>query len=284
MIFVIIPVHNRLTHTMRVIDCLRRQTYESVEIIIVDDGSSDGTSEFLRANLDIRSVFGTGDLWWAGSIKAGIDSILSEMSIGDYVILLNNDVLVEADYISKLVSDSKIMGNAAIGSVVCGPMKNSAVESWGVEFDRDAFEIRDIKFTTNNNDVKESGRFHEVGLLSGRGTLYPAEFFLSGENFKPKLLPHYFADYEFSYRFKCFGKLYVSSNARVYSQEQHGHNLGDMGFIHKMFSIRSGRNILHTTVFYLMVSPKRRWPLILGFMTTFFFQELYSYISKKCHQ
>ena len=40
---------------------------------------------------------------------------------------------------------------------------------------------------------------------------YPAEFFLSGENFRPKLLPHYFADYEISLRFKNLDKKPIDS-------------------------------------------------------------------------
>ena len=284
MVFVVIPVHNRLTHTRRVIECLKLQTYESVEIIVVDDGSTDGTSEFLETIQDIRFIRGSGNLWWAGSTKAGIDNILDELRTSDYILLLNNDVLVGADYISQLVAASISMGNAAIGSVVYGPMKDSAVESWGVEFDRKTFEVRDIKLIANENNMNRLVGCYEVGLLSGRGTLYPAKLFLSGENFRPKLLPHYFADYEISLRFKNLGKLYVCSNARVYSQERHGHNLGDIGFFNRMFSIRSGRNILHTTTFYLMISPRRRWPLILGFMSFFFAGEMYSYMRKKCRQ
>ena len=45
MIYIVIPVFNRWKYTQACIESLNKQTYKDFKIVIVDDGSSDGTSE-----------------------------------------------------------------------------------------------------------------------------------------------------------------------------------------------------------------------------------------------
>lgn len=53
MVSVIIPVHNRLDLLMETLACARSQTFADREIIVVDDGSTDGTAETLRKFSDV---------------------------------------------------------------------------------------------------------------------------------------------------------------------------------------------------------------------------------------
>jgi len=45
---VYIPTHNRLALLKRALHSVQNQTYENIEIVVVDDGSTDGTTEFLK--------------------------------------------------------------------------------------------------------------------------------------------------------------------------------------------------------------------------------------------
>ena len=45
---VIIPVYNAADYVGQTIDSVLRQTYTSVEIIVVDDGSTDGSRQILE--------------------------------------------------------------------------------------------------------------------------------------------------------------------------------------------------------------------------------------------
>ncbi|PSR53987.1 hypothetical protein AHMF7605_10885 [Adhaeribacter arboris] len=51
---VIIPVHNKLPHLDRSINSVLHQTYSNFEVILVDDASSDGSSEKLTEFTDVR--------------------------------------------------------------------------------------------------------------------------------------------------------------------------------------------------------------------------------------
>lgn len=62
---VIIPVFNRLEHTRKVLEALRRQTiFDALTIVIVNDGSTDGTAGYLQSQSDVIEIRGDGNLWW----------------------------------------------------------------------------------------------------------------------------------------------------------------------------------------------------------------------------
>ena len=50
LITVIVPVYNILTYLPRCVRSITAQTYRRLEIILVDDGSTDGTGEIGRAS------------------------------------------------------------------------------------------------------------------------------------------------------------------------------------------------------------------------------------------
>lgn len=50
-ISVVLPTHNRLTTLGRAIQSVLAQSFSQIELIVVDDGSTDGTAEFLRASV-----------------------------------------------------------------------------------------------------------------------------------------------------------------------------------------------------------------------------------------
>ena len=60
MISVIVPVYNVKGYLQRCVESLRNQTYGEYEIILVDDGSTDGSSELcdvLAKNEKVRGHF-----------------------------------------------------------------------------------------------------------------------------------------------------------------------------------------------------------------------------------
>ncbi|MDY6334260.1 MAG: glycosyltransferase, partial [Lachnospiraceae bacterium] len=48
-ISVVVPAYNAERFLVRAVDSIRRQTMENIEILLVDDGSSDGTAALCRS-------------------------------------------------------------------------------------------------------------------------------------------------------------------------------------------------------------------------------------------
>lgn len=95
---VVIPVLNQRAYTEQCIASLQRGGTPAEAIIVIDNGSSDDTPAWLAARPWLRSVrnrvnLGCGGAWTQGALLAD----------ADWVVLLNNDVLVADAGIDRLL-------------------------------------------------------------------------------------------------------------------------------------------------------------------------------------
>ena len=56
LISIIVPVYNRELYLRQTMDCICEQTYTELEIIMVDDGSSDKSLEILHFDQELMRV------------------------------------------------------------------------------------------------------------------------------------------------------------------------------------------------------------------------------------
>lgn len=270
-VFVLIPVFNRLTQTQRVVEALKQQTLvKHLIIIIINDGSTDGTHEYLTREPEIIGLVGDGNLWWAGAIQKGLEYVRNQLpSKTDYVLFLNNDVWFDKAYIETLICASRAHQDAAVGSVIHETSKNPQLTSLGPRVNINRVAVWDVLSELSDTERQHLKPIYSVDALSGRGTLYPALLFQRFGEMRPQLLPHYFADYEVAMRFRRGGvRLLISPTAVVYSESEFGNDISSLGWWTRYFSRRSSSNLIHKTVFYLLVgSPIQRMtaPLRLFF-------------------
>lgn len=104
---VVMASHNRRIQTLESLahlDVARtRASSVEIQIVLVEDGSSDGTEAAVRANFPtVRIVRGNGDLFWSGSMRKGLELAFEEGF--NYYMLLNDDTLLAPDAIQRLVS------------------------------------------------------------------------------------------------------------------------------------------------------------------------------------
>ena len=72
-VFVVIPVHNGIEHTLRTVRSLLPLLPPGGRVVVVDDGSRDGTAETLRKECSgVVVLRGDGNLWWSGAINEGV--------------------------------------------------------------------------------------------------------------------------------------------------------------------------------------------------------------------
>jgi O-antigen biosynthesis protein len=102
-ISVIILTFNNLELTKACIDSvLQRSEYPNLEVIVVDNASSDDTPVYLKEltqrNPDVRIVLNAENLGFAAGNNVGLS-----IATGDYLVLLNNDTVVTQGWIMSLI-------------------------------------------------------------------------------------------------------------------------------------------------------------------------------------
>lgn len=99
---IIIPVYNVERYVRKCIESILKQTYENIEIIIVNDGSSDKTEEICRLFEKKDSRIFLHNLENGGVSKARNYGI--QNSTGEYIVFVDGDDFVDSKYIEMLVN------------------------------------------------------------------------------------------------------------------------------------------------------------------------------------
>ncbi|MBI5416532.1 glycosyltransferase [Candidatus Poribacteria bacterium] len=119
LVSIVILTFNQIEYTKECIDSIIKHTPESHEIIFIDNGSTDGTVEWIKdltkKNKKYKLIDNGKNLGFARGSNQGITA-----SSGEYILLLNNDVVVTENWLSGML---ECLNRAPdIGFV--GPMSN----------------------------------------------------------------------------------------------------------------------------------------------------------------
>ncbi|MBP9995603.1 MAG: glycosyltransferase family 2 protein [bacterium] len=114
LISVIVPVYNVEKYVRQTLDSVINQTYRNLEILVIDDGSTDGSPDICDEYLkdDRVKVFHRQNFGVAASRQFGV-----EACSGTYFVTLDADDYVSADFVEKLY-DAIIRNEADVS--VCG--------------------------------------------------------------------------------------------------------------------------------------------------------------------
>ena len=97
MISVIIPTYNRAKLLPRAVESVLNQTYQDIELIIVDDGSTDDTMEWVRGIKDDRVRY--AQLNHQGACAARNHGI--SIARGEYIAFQDSDDIWFMDKLEK---------------------------------------------------------------------------------------------------------------------------------------------------------------------------------------
>lgn len=246
-VFVLAPIYNRKETTLNFLKSFSNQTYKDYQMVIIDDGSTDGSSEAILAEFPKTIILkGDGNLWWTRSMNKGLEYILSVAEDNDYVLAINDDVTVKNNYIEKLVFTSKENEDAIVGSIYRDIENEDIIYDSGVKIDWKRYIYYQVKYD------KDKKFIDDVDTLATRGTLILIKIVKDIGIFERKLR-HYGADYEYFFRAKKFGhKLVFSCEAAVYGVEKNSLNSDNDSRIRpfftvwkKVFGIKSSANIFN---------------------------------------
>ena len=94
---IIIPNYNGLSFMEPCFEALDRQTTKDFKILVVDNGSTDGSVEWLKEH-QIDTIFLPENTGFSGAVNVGIKAADTP-----YVLLLNNDVRVDEYFVAEMV-------------------------------------------------------------------------------------------------------------------------------------------------------------------------------------
>lgn len=116
-VYIIVLNYNRKDDTLDCLESLYRMDYPNFRVVMVDNGSSDGTAlAVMEVYPHAHVIENRRNLMFSGGNNVGIRAALSEGA--DYVLLINNDTVVAPDMLTKMVEAMKAQPEAGMA----GPM------------------------------------------------------------------------------------------------------------------------------------------------------------------
>lgn len=100
LVSVVIPVYNGENTIEKCVESVLKQTYDNIEIVIVNDGSADNTDKAVKELLKKY-----GSIKYICKENSGVSSARNfgiENSCGEYIVFLDSDDTIEAEFIEKL--------------------------------------------------------------------------------------------------------------------------------------------------------------------------------------
>lgn len=211
---IVTPVHNRRQETLQCLRSIARldTTGLDLHVIIVDDGSTDGTSEAVAAEFpEVEIIPGDGNLWYTAGTNRGIEAALRREP--EYILAINNDSIFDEKCVLRMVECAEKYPRSVVGALLIDwqtPHKIFQVSPrW--EFWKGGYRHWNKQTVWT---VPE--RPWEVELIVGNCVLYPAEAIREAGLMNEKRLPQY-GDAEYTPRMRRSGwRLLIEPRARVF--------------------------------------------------------------------
>lgn len=187
--WIIIPVHNRREITLRCLSELQsNQGWELMDIVVVDDGSTDGTAAGVREQYpSVHLLEGDGSLWWGGAMKQGME--YADDRDAEVFIWLNDDVIPRPGAIDRLAAKTAELGDTVLGGVVHPQTGHEYTTRWNRSF----FGMESVRYEP---DLE----IQPCDMLAGKLVAFPRTVveqigFPATDEFH-----HAFADFEYTSR------------------------------------------------------------------------------------
>jgi GT2 family glycosyltransferase len=276
-LYIVIPVHNRKHFTQECLRSLCRQAVRGFKIIVIDDGSTDGTRGMIEREFpDVHILSGDGNLWWTRATNLGVEYALSHGAL--YIMTLNDDTVATDDYIERMMlwaakEPNAILGSVAVDAVTRKPIHGGEIVNW---------KMADYISLLSILTAEEQHGIHDVTHLPGRGMLIPAIVFKTIGLFDAYHFPQCMADFDFTHRAARAGyRLFCNYDAHLIIYENSvttlhfRRNKNFKNYWYHLFGLKSGSNLVKF-FFYAM----RNCPItcLMLFLSIGFCRRIFGYL------
>ncbi len=115
-VLILIVTYNRLDDLKICIQALREQTYQNVAILVVNNGSTDGTKEWLDTQQDLLKIH-QQNVGGAGGFYAGMKYMMEHPQY-EWLVMMDDDGIADKDEIKNLIESYETVKNAARQEVI----------------------------------------------------------------------------------------------------------------------------------------------------------------------
>ena len=98
LVSVTVVCYNHSRYLQRCVNSLRAQDYTNIEIIFIDNASTDGSQSMLASMPNVRLIANKKNIGFSAAQNLGIES-----AAGEWILCLNPDTRLEPSFISELV-------------------------------------------------------------------------------------------------------------------------------------------------------------------------------------
>lgn len=158
LISVIIINWNNKSYIKRCVDSIIAQTYKNVELIFIDNNSSDKSFEYFSREYlkyEFIKIHNEENNGYSGAANQGIN-----ISKGKYIMIINPDIIMEQDFITQLYLNAE--GNVNIGAVSGKLLKYdfennkklNYIDSAGIDM------YRDRRASDRGQNEKDEGQYN----------------------------------------------------------------------------------------------------------------------------
>lgn len=159
LVSIVLPTRDRKDLLPRALKSVFAQTYSNWELIVVDDGSSDGTSEYLKAEYDDArlKVLTTSGIGVSGARNVGLQAVS-----GEFVAYIDSDNVWSRDYLElSLASIERSDTSSSYAVLAVLDAHNEVPWYRAMEFNRD--KLKDKNFIDMNVFM------HRASLIAEKG-------------------------------------------------------------------------------------------------------------------
>jgi GT2 family glycosyltransferase len=195
------------------------------ELIFVDNGSKDGTLKYLKnlqlTNNNLQIITNDTNLGFAKANNQGI-----KVSSGEYILLLNNDVILTPKWLEKMLRC--IESDESIG--VVGPLTNHAVGQQVVNYPFSKKDVDINKFAVLM-EMKYGGVYEQTHRIIGFCMLIKREVIEKVGLLDERFGPGGFEDYDYCLRVNQHGyKIMIAKDVFVYHLGGRGYSKNDLDY------------------------------------------------------
>ncbi|WP_054956217.1 glycosyltransferase family 2 protein [Paenibacillus dakarensis] len=187
---IIIPTYNGKDLLKDCIYSIKRYTEEPYEIIVVDNGSTDGTVDFCRQE-GVTFISLASNAGFPAACNKGL-----KIAAGDTLLLLNNDVIVSQNWLGNMLRC--LNSRKDIGIV--GPMTNFA--SGKQQMDMPYTNIEEMAKELNEPDDR---KWRQADRIVGLCFLFKRELLEQIGLLDERFSPGHFEDDDYCYRARLSG-------------------------------------------------------------------------------